>query len=223
MKKPKILSSSWTAVALMVSTAGTVALAGAPAGNSDQPLIQQTSQTSETTTTTTTTTTAPQTISKCSQLIGTKVQNQQGDCLGKITDVVVSFNNNQASYCVLSVKHGMFARAKYVAVPVAAFQPGVDGSYLILNANPANLAQARGFSRNEWPTEIIPTWGAEPGPAVELPAAVVYGQVPAPVPQRPQTWAADPVSSSPPMWQSAGYSIAGLQDQVQFGAALMTH
>jgi sporulation protein YlmC with PRC-barrel domain len=217
MIKPKKLSSSLVAATLCMASAGwTAALAQTATTTPNQTVVQQT-------TTTTTTTTAPQTISKCSQLIGTCVQNQQGDNLGKISDVVVDFNNNQVSYCVLNVKHGAFGRTKYVAVPLAAFQPSADGSYVVLNANRANLLQARGFNRNEWPSEIVPAWGAEPGPAVELPPAIVYAPAPVPVQPRAQSWAADPQSSTPLRWQSASYAINGMQDQVQFGEAQMSH
>jgi sporulation protein YlmC with PRC-barrel domain len=214
MIKSKKLSSSLVVATLCVASAGWAApLAQTATTTPDQPVVQQTSAT----------TTGCQTITKCSQLIGTPVQNQQGDCLGKISDVVVDFNNNQVSYCVLNVKHGIFGRTKCVAVPLAAFQTGTDGTYLVLNASRANLAQAKGFNRTEWPSEIVPAWGAEPGPAVELPPAIVYAPAPVPVQPRSQSWAADPQSSSPLERQSASYAINGMQDRVQFGDALMSH
>jgi sporulation protein YlmC with PRC-barrel domain len=218
MKKLRKLNSTLIAATLCVASAGWTAARAQDVYRTpaDQPLIQQSSQT-------TAAPVAPETISKCSQLIGTRVENQQGENLGRITDVVVSFNNNQVSYCVLSPRHGIFGKRRLLAVPLAAFQTSPDASHLILNASPANLAKARGFGRDEWPSEIVPAWGAEPGPAVELPPSVVYGQTPAPVPPIPQTWVASPISYTPYFPQNASYALRGLQDQVMFGAALMDH
>jgi sporulation protein YlmC with PRC-barrel domain len=101
-------------------------------------------------------------MNKCSQLMGTTVENPQGQKLGKIDDVVVDFNNGRVSYCVLTVDHGLLASPKYLAVPLAAFQPSADRSHLILNANKDKVAQAKGFDRNNWPAVNNPAWGAEP-------------------------------------------------------------
>ena len=217
MKKPIKLKSTLVAVALCMASAGwTTALAQDVYSAPNQSKTPQQSRTQNAPAT-------PQTITKCSQLIGTKVENQQGQCLGKIKDVVVSFNNNQVSYCVLSVNHGPFAKSKCVAVPLAAFQTSADGAYLVLNASKENLAKASGFDRNGWPSEIIPAWGAEPGPAVELPPSIVYGTTPTFVAPRAHSWAADPTSRAPYGEETASRAIDGLQDQVWFGAALMTH
>src|SRR5580700_10645327 len=128
MKKPKKLSASLVAVTLcLASVSATLAQTQTETQTTtsapNQTVTEQTTPPATTTTTTTTTTpsstctTPPQAVSKCSQLIGTKVVNQQGEDLGKITDVVVSYNNNQVSYCIMRVnRHGFFARTKYVAV-----------------------------------------------------------------------------------------------------------
>jgi sporulation protein YlmC with PRC-barrel domain len=104
----------------------------------------------------------PQRINKCSQLIGTAVENPQGDRLGKIDEVVVDFDKARVSYCVLSVERGMFAKPKYLAVPLAALQPSADGDRLILNADKDKVAQAQGFDRDNWPSVTNPAWGAQP-------------------------------------------------------------
>jgi sporulation protein YlmC with PRC-barrel domain len=101
-------------------------------------------------------------MNRCSHILGALVENPQGDKLGKIHDVVLNFNNSQVSYCVLSVEHGLFARHKYIAVPLAAFQPSADGSRLVLNADKNRVAQAEGFDLNHWPSATNPLWGAQP-------------------------------------------------------------
>jgi sporulation protein YlmC with PRC-barrel domain len=218
MKKTQELKLIAIAATLcVVSVGSTVALA--QEASTDQPQMQQPQAT-------TTAPAQPQEISKCSQLIGTKVENQQGDRLGKISDVVVSFDNNRVSYCVLSVNHGIFAKARFLAVPLTAFQPSADGSCLILNATKANLARARGFERGEWPSAITPVWGAEPAAPVELPPAVVYGP-PAAAPPAAEP-AADPLDAEPifgtaPVHQTASGAIDEMHLTVWFGAPLMPH
>jgi len=50
----------------------------------------------------------PMKVNKCSHMIGTAVENLQGDKLGKIEDVVVDFGNGRVSYCVLRVEQNIF-------------------------------------------------------------------------------------------------------------------
>jgi sporulation protein YlmC with PRC-barrel domain len=233
MKKCAISSKLVAAALCVASAAGTVSVAQTVTSTPNQTVINQSDPNATTTTTTTTTTTPagttatpPETISKCSQLIGTKVINEQGKDLGRITDVVVSFNNNQVSYCVMRVnRHGLFARTKYIAVPLAAFQPGINGAYVTLNADPANLAQAQGFSRDQWPSEVNTAWGAEPAAPVELPPAVVYAPVPTPPGHEPntQSWVADGVEATPILGFSAATATDASEFQMQFGEALMKH
>ncbi|HEY3860280.1 MAG TPA: PRC-barrel domain-containing protein [Verrucomicrobiae bacterium] len=104
----------------------------------------------------------PQKLNKCSELIGSRVENDQGDKLGKVEEVVVDLNNGKVSYCVMSVEHSLFSTPKYLAVPLAAFKPSQDGSHLILNADKNKVAQAQGFDRNNWPSVSNPVWGAQP-------------------------------------------------------------
>jgi sporulation protein YlmC with PRC-barrel domain len=101
-------------------------------------------------------------MNKCSRLIGITVQNPQGEKLGKIKDVVVDLNNGRVSYCVLSVDHRISATPKYLAVPIAAFQPGADGSRIILIADKDKVAQAQGFDANNWPAANSSAWGGQP-------------------------------------------------------------
>src|SRR5580658_10132332 len=122
MKKFRKLNSVLAAAALCAVSSGLTVAMGQEI-STDQPQIQQPAAT-------TAAPSQPQVASKCSQLIGTTVRNQRGQRLGKIADVVVTFDTEHVSYCVLSMKHGMFARTTFVAVPLAAFQPSDDGTHL---------------------------------------------------------------------------------------------
>ena len=101
-------------------------------------------------------------VNKCSKLVGAKVKDATGNVLGKIDDVVVDFNSGRVSYCALKVKESHAKGAKYVAIPLAALHPSVDGLYLILNADKDKVAQTKGFDKSNWPAVNNPAWGAEP-------------------------------------------------------------
>jgi hypothetical protein len=151
----KKISASLFAVTLCLVSAAQAQEAGSPTNTTAAP-------------------TPPQVVSRCSQLIGARVENQQGEELGKITDVVVSFNNERVSYCVLSAKHGLFGKTRLLPVPLAALQPSADGSRLVLAASQSNLAKAKGLGPDELTPTVAPEWGADPAAQVELPAPVVF-------------------------------------------------
>jgi hypothetical protein len=223
MKKHKKFNSILAAATFCVMSAGaTVALA--QTATTDQPENQ-----TQPTTASATASCQSDVANNCSHLIGTKVENQQGQKLGKIIDVVVSPDNQRISYCVLSVRHGMFMKDKYLAVPRAAFQPGADESHLILNASRANLAKATGVDRNQLPSANIPVWGAEPGAPAELPPVVVFAPTVTPPPaQTPEQavgypWAPEPIWSSPPVYATASEAMRSAQFQSGFGYRLMPH
>ncbi len=211
MKNSNIIKVTACAATLCVASAGGVAVAQTTTNGS----------TTQTTTTQTTTTTQQptQVVARSSTLIGTKVENRQGQCLGRISDIVVDISNNQVSYCVLSVKHGLFAKTRYIPVPLAAFQPGATGNTLILNASKANLAQARGYEYGQWPSSITPAWGAEPGQAVELPPVEVFGPeniVPAPIPVTTASYG-DPTVGPMPLPRNASAAIDEMTDGLYLG------
>lgn len=107
----------------------------------------------------------PVAVNKCDRLVGTTVENPQGQDLGTIQNVVVDFNNGRIAYCVLKVNDQVSPTPKYLAVPFNAIRPDANGSFLILNTDPNTLAQAQGFDYNNystWPSATAPAWGAQP-------------------------------------------------------------
>jgi len=203
MKKCRKLKSILVAATMCVGSAGSTVALGQEA-STDQP--QPSTASSQ-----------PQVVSKSSQLIGTTVENEKGQKLGAIADVVVNFDTDRVSYCLLGVKHGIFGKTKFLPVPLAAFRPSEDGSCLILNASKANLAKARGYARNEWPSTMTPAWGAEPAPPEVLPAVDVFAPPPPP-PQpvlRTRYW--DPVWGPPFQPRNASEAVDVMAFQMQFG------
>ncbi len=157
MKKARQFDTKIVVASLCVAAAGWVA-----AQAQDAPMMPPSQSQTQERSTTSTNPDQPMKINKCSRLIGTRVENPQGDKLGRIDDVVVDFDTGRVSYCVLSVEKGIWTTPKYLAVPLAAFKPGADGSTLILNADKDKVAQAKGFDRESWPSVTNPAWGSEP-------------------------------------------------------------
>ena len=105
----------------------------------------------------------PSKANKASSLVGMDVKNPQGESLGKIEDIVINPRTERVAYCVLGQRETILSKQKLLAVPLRAFQPSADGDYLILNANKNNLAEAQGFSKDNWPSvDAQRPWGAQP-------------------------------------------------------------
>jgi len=99
---------------------------------------------------------------KASKLIGMNVQNQSGEKLGTIQDIVIDLQGDRIAYCVLAVDPGILKTEKLHAVPLRAFRASSDGNALVLNADKDKLAKAEGFDRNSWPSAMKREWGAQP-------------------------------------------------------------
>lgn len=107
------------------------------------------------------TTDQPTACNKASKLIGMSVQNQQGDKLGDIKDLVIDPKTSKVSYAVLATGGVLGMGEKLLAVPLSAFSRGTDQTHLVLNADKSNIAQAEGI-RDNWPSVKNPSFGAMP-------------------------------------------------------------
>jgi sporulation protein YlmC with PRC-barrel domain len=222
MKKLRTLNSTLIAATLCVVSAGwTAALAQDASSTPYQPAAQTPSEIA-------TTSAQPQINGRCSQLIGTCVESQQGEKLGKITDVVVSFNNDRASYCVLKIQPGITAQNRLVEVPMAAFQSSADGTHLILTSNKAHscLSNARAFDGTECPLAVNSVRAADAAPLGEIPQVAVYAsqgtQLPPKVGLRPscdnsRRW------DQYPSARTATDAINQMQSGVMYGQPLNSH
>ncbi len=90
-----------------------------------------------------------------SDLIDKNVVNQQGQDIGRITDVIVNFNNPNTTFAML--KPGSFITSKsestqnkVYAVPVYAFIANATDKKLLLDVNPGEFQQAQPFSADSW-------------------------------------------------------------------------
>jgi len=153
------LLTGWLTVALL---AGGILNAQAPQATDVQP----TEQTAE----------FNPNLEKANELIGAKVLNDKQEKLGTIEDIVLTPDHTGVSYVVLS--HGGLWGwgGKLFAIPWSQFKVGTEDNVLVLsNVNPADLENAKGFDKKNWPAAAHENWlgrnassGSEPA-AVETP------------------------------------------------------
>jgi sporulation protein YlmC with PRC-barrel domain len=101
-------------------------------------------------------------LPRASKLIGTDVENAQGEDLGQIEDVVLDPQDGRVAYAVLSFGGILGVGEKYFAIPWSALtaKAGEDDT-LILSVDKEKLKNAPGFNKNSWPNMADRTWGKE--------------------------------------------------------------
>jgi sporulation protein YlmC with PRC-barrel domain len=104
-------------------------------------------------------------ILRVSEVIGTTVENTQGDNLGDIHDVVVDPSDSSIAYAVLAAGGFLGLGEKYFAIPWRAFQMVTDDDdkteveRMILDADKDRMQNAPGFDKDNWPDMANPEWG----------------------------------------------------------------
>lgn len=88
---------------------------------------------------------------RASKIIGKDIENNQGENLGEIKDLIVDIGNQRVHYAVLSFGGAMGLGDKLFAYPISAFKTQADGDKLVLNVDKAKLKNAPGFDQDKWP------------------------------------------------------------------------
>jgi sporulation protein YlmC with PRC-barrel domain len=107
---------------------------------------------------------------RASTIIGTEVQNKQGDYLGKITDLMVDPQDGRIAFAVLSHGGILGIVTRFTAVPFSALTPGTGKRVFLLDASKEKIVDAPTFSRDQWPNVTDREWSAD--------TAKYYGQAP---------------------------------------------
>jgi sporulation protein YlmC with PRC-barrel domain len=87
-----------------------------------------------------------------STIIGTDVENPQGDNLGDIKEIMLDTTSGRISYAVISFGGFLGIGDKYFAVPWEAFSIDDDQETFILDVSKEKLENAPGFDKDNWPT-----------------------------------------------------------------------
>ncbi len=93
-------------------------------------------------------------------LVGNGVCNTAGMSLGEIKDIMIDMRSGRVSYAVLSFGAFMGIGGKLFAVPWAALTLDTDKQRFVLDVDKAQLENAPGFDKHNWPDMADPTWQA---------------------------------------------------------------
>jgi sporulation protein YlmC with PRC-barrel domain len=93
---------------------------------------------------------------RASQLIGMNIENQRGDDVGEINDLVIDGNSGQVRYVAVTYGGFLGVGDKMFAVPFEAFkarrQAGDQDDYVLtLDVTQEQLKGAMGFDQENWP------------------------------------------------------------------------
>ena len=101
-----------------------------------------------------------------SQMMGTPVENQQGEGLGKIHDIVID-SQGHVPFAVLSQGGFLGLAGKLVAVPFSALKFDPMGKYLVLDTTREKFYSAPAFkvsdiSNEKWAEDVYRFFGQQP-------------------------------------------------------------
>jgi sporulation protein YlmC with PRC-barrel domain len=102
-------------------------------------------------------------IPKASTFIGSPVENQQGESLGTIGDLVIDPGAGRITYAALSYGSVLGLGGKLFAVSWEALQLQPDGKTFVLNISKETLENSPGFDKDNWPQQPDPMLSAAAG------------------------------------------------------------
>ena len=94
-----------------------------------------------------------------STIEGTPVQNQAGEDLGEINELMIDLEKGRIAYAVLSFGGFLGLGDKLFALPWEALTMSAGGDFFILNVARERLEQAEGFDKDRWPYMADTAWG----------------------------------------------------------------
>ena len=108
-------------------------------------------------------------VHKASAVIGSRVENPQGESLGIISDVVLDPDAGRIKYVTLSYGGILGLGGKLFAVAWEALTLQSDHKTFLLNVNQELLDATPGFDKNNWPQQPDPMLQAAAIPAESIP------------------------------------------------------
>ena len=93
-----------------------------------------------------------------SSLDGEDVKNLEGEDLGNIKDLMIDCDSGRVVYAVLSYGGVLGMGDKLFAVPMSALKLDTDNECFILDVKKAELNDAPGFDKSNWPDMADRHW-----------------------------------------------------------------
>ena len=106
------------------------------------------------------TTTKTHPVLSASTIAGDKVQNQDGETLGTIKELMIDTGTGRIAYAVLDFGGFLGIGNKFFAVPWPALTVCSEKKCLVMEADKELLKTAEGFDQGDWPDFADQRWGA---------------------------------------------------------------
>jgi sporulation protein YlmC with PRC-barrel domain len=108
----------------------------------------------------------PLKVLTANSIIGDKVENNAGEDMGKIKDLMIDLSNGSISYVVVEFGGFLGLGEKLFAVPFVALKVNVKNETFTLDVEKEFLEKAPGFNKEHWPEtnahyfEVNSHWGS---------------------------------------------------------------
>lgn len=101
-------------------------------------------------------------------IIGDKIENMEGEDLGKIDNLMINIQNGEIEYVVVEFGSFLGLGGKLFAVPFRQLYLNTDKACFILNRDRDSFKNMPGFDKNHWPAtndhayyqDVDTYWGA---------------------------------------------------------------
>jgi len=84
-------------------------------------------------------------------IMGDRIENPEGEELGKIDNLMINLENNRIEYIVIEFGSFLGIGGKLFAVPFSELSLQPDRKIFILNRDKEYLKQSPGFDKSHWP------------------------------------------------------------------------
>jgi sporulation protein YlmC with PRC-barrel domain len=105
----------------------------------------------------------PVKILTATSLIGDRVENRQGEHLGRIKDIMLDVQRGNIAYVVLEYGGFMGVGEKLFAIPFIDLDLDQTQQKFMLDVDKEQLDRAPGFDKNHWPETNSHSYGKRPG------------------------------------------------------------
>lgn len=97
-------------------------------------------------------------ILSASTVIGDSVVNYEGDSLGDVKEIMLNTGTGEVAYVVVSFGGFLGMGDKLFAIPMTAFEIDTANKQFKLNKSKAELEDAPGFDKDNWPETNSEYW-----------------------------------------------------------------
>lgn len=103
----------------------------------------------------------PLSLNRATKVIGTNVEDANGNKIGDIKDVVLDRKTGQVAYAVVDFGGWLGMGDKYFAVPWKSLKSGTNDRYVLNDVSKEQLKKAPGFDKDHWPDMASASWNRE--------------------------------------------------------------